>query len=65
MANFRAKPGVNPFGKISSFQLFELLVFIAYKGVFSFYNIVNHNIMAYIAKNKKMEKWQIFEQTMG
>ena len=29
MTNFRAKPWVNPFGKMSIFRLFELLVFIA------------------------------------
>ena len=29
MANFGPKPWVNPFGKISIFRLFELLVFIA------------------------------------
>ena len=34
MAMFGTKPGVNPFGKMSTFGLFELLVFIAYKGVF-------------------------------
>ena len=29
MAVFGPKPWVNPFGKMSSFRLFELLVFIA------------------------------------
>ena len=33
---FGLKPWVNPFGKMSIFRLFELLVFIALKGVFSF-----------------------------
>ena len=36
MAIFGQKPWVNPFRKISIFRLFELLVFIAEKGVFSF-----------------------------
>ena len=36
MAIFGAKPWVNPFGKMSIFKLFELRIFIAYKGVFSF-----------------------------
>ena len=36
IANFGSKPWVNPFAKISIFQLFELAVFIALKGVFSF-----------------------------
>ena len=33
MAIFGPKPWVNPFGKMSIFRLFELLVFIVYKGV--------------------------------
>ena len=32
MAVFGPKPWVNPFGKMSNFRLFELLVFIAQKG---------------------------------
>ena len=36
MAIFGAKRFVNPFGKMSIFQPFELLVFVEYKGVFSF-----------------------------
>ena len=35
-AIFGPKPWVNPFGKMLIFGLFELLVFIAQKGVFSF-----------------------------
>ena len=35
MAVFGPKPSVTPFGKMSIFRLFELLVFIAWKGVFS------------------------------
>ena len=35
-AIFGPKPKVNPFEKMSIFRLFELLVFIASKGVFSF-----------------------------
>ena len=34
-ANFGPKPRVKPFGKMSIFRLFDLLVFIGYKGVFS------------------------------
>ena len=40
MASFGPKPWVNPFGKTSIFRHFELLVFIAQKGVFSSQNIV-------------------------
>ena len=36
MAIFGPKPTVNPFRKMSIFRFFELLVFIAYKGIFSF-----------------------------
>ena len=40
MAIFGRKAWVYPFGKMSIFRLFELVVFIAQKGVFSFQNIV-------------------------
>ena len=36
MAIFGRKPWVNPFGEMSIYGLFELVVFIPYKGVFSF-----------------------------
>ena len=36
MALFGPKLWVNRFGKMSIFRVFELLVFIGYKGVFSF-----------------------------
>ena len=36
MAIFAPKPWVNPFAKMSIVGLFELLVFIAQKGFFSF-----------------------------
>ena len=49
MAIFGPKPWVNPFGKMSIFRLFELLVFIAQKGVFSFQNIVKDIFLAFIA----------------
>ena len=48
MAIFGRKPRVNPFGKMSIFRLFELLVFIAKKGIFSFYSIVKDIFLAYI-----------------
>ena len=32
MVIFERKPWVNPFAKVSIFELFEVLVFIAYKG---------------------------------
>ena len=38
MGIFGLKPWVNPFGRLSIFRLLKLFVFIAWKGVFSFYN---------------------------
>ena len=61
MAIFGPKPWVNPFGKISTFRLFELLVFIAQKGVFSFQNNIKDIFLAYIDK-KKIEKWPFLDQ---
>ena len=65
MAIFGQKPWVNPFGKMSIFRLFELLVFIAQKGVFSFQNIVKDIFLAYIAFTKKLEKWPFLDQNHG
>ena len=65
MAIFGPKPWVNPFGKMSIFRLFELLVFIAQKGVFSFQNIVKDIFWAFIAEKKKLEKWPFSEQNDG
>ena len=66
MAIFGPKSWVNPFGKMSIFRLFELLVFVAYKGVFSFQSVVKDIFlayiayMAYIALKKKVGKMAIF-----
>ena len=60
MAIFGRKPWVNPFGKISIFRLFELLLFIAQKRVFLFQNIIKHIFQAYIALKKKLGKMAIF-----
>ena len=65
MTNFWPKPWSNPFGKMAIFPLFELLVFIALKDVFSFYNIVKLIFLAYIALKQKIEKWPIFYQNHG
>ena len=62
MAIFAPKPWVNPLGKMSIFGLFELLVFTAKKGVFSFYNIVKDIFLPYIALKKKLEKWPFLNQ---
>ena len=66
MAIFGAKPLVKPFGKVSIFQLFEFLVFIAYKGVFS---VVEYHKRQFpglnCLKKKKLVKWPFFEQNHG
>ena len=64
-AIFRLKPWVNPFAKMSIFGLFELLVFIAQKGFFSFQNIVKRIFLAYIALKEKLEKWPFLDQNRG
>ena len=59
MAIFRPKPWVNPFRKSSIFRHFELLVFIAQKGIFSFQNIVKIIFLTNIAEKKKVGKMAI------
>ena len=61
-AIFGPKPWVNPFGKMSIFRLFDLLVFIAQKGVFSIQNIVKDIFLAYFKVKKKVPKKDIFVQ---
>ena len=65
MAIFGPKPWVNPFGKMSIFQLFELLLFVSQAGVFSFLNIIKHIFLAYIALKKKLEKWPFLDHNDG
>ena len=65
MAIFGPKPWVNPFGKMSIFRLFEFFVFIAWKGVFSFLNIVKDIFLAYIAYKEKLEKRPFLDQNHG
>ena len=65
MAIFGPKPWVNPFGKMSIFRLFELLVLMASKGVFLFYNILKNILLAYIAFKKKLERWPFLDQNHG
>ena len=49
MAIFESKPWANAFGKMSISQLFDFLVFITLKGVFSLQNIIKDIFLAYIA----------------
>ena len=65
MAIFGPKPQVNPFRKMSIFRLFKLLVFIAQKGVFSFYNIIKDISVALIAKKKNFKNWPFLDQKPG
>ena len=65
MANFGSKQCTNPFGQRSVFRLFKLFVFIAYDVVFSFQNIIKHNFLFYIAKQKTLEKSPILDQNHG
>ena len=65
MAIFGTKPWVNPFGKMSIFRILELLVFIAYKGAFSFQIIVKIIFLTYSAENKMLEKWPYLNQNHG
>ena len=66
MAILGLKPWVKPFGKMSIFRLFKLLVFIAQKGVF-FFVLEYHRIHfpgLYCLK-KKLEKWPFLDQNNG
>ena len=65
MAIFEPKPWVKPFGKMSICQLFELVVFIALKCVFSFYNNTTDIFLAYIALKEKLEKSRFVDQNHG
>ena len=65
MAIFGPKPWVNPLGKMSIFRLFLLVVFLAQKGVFSFWNIVKDIFLAKLLKKKKLKKWPFFDQKHG
>ena len=62
---FGPKPWVNPFGKLSILPLFELLLFIAQKGVFSFQSIIKDIFLAYITLKKKLDKWPFLYQNHG
>ena len=57
---FGPKSWVNPFGKMSIFRRFELLVSIAQKSVFSLQNIIKDIFMVYIAPPPKVLKMAIF-----
>ena len=56
MANFGQKPWTNPFGKISIFRLFEVLLFIASKGVFFALEYHKTHFLSLDCPKKKDEK---------
>ena len=65
MAIYRTKPWVNPFEKMSIFQLFKLCVFIAQKRVYWFQNFEKHIFLAYIALKKSRKNGHFWTKTMG
>ena len=52
--------GLTPLEKCQFFRRFELVVFIAYKGVFSFQNIKEYIFLVYSWSKKKIGKMAIF-----
>ena len=60
MANFGPKLLVNPFGKMSVFRLFELFVFIGYKGFFFVLEYRKRHFPGLYYIKKKVEKRAIF-----
>ena len=65
MVLFGLEPLVNPFGKMSIFRLFELLVFIAQKGFFFIQNIVKDIFLAYIALKQSWKNGHFWTQNHG
>ena len=65
MVIFVPKAWVKRFGKMSIFELFELLVFIAQKSVFSFQNIGKGLFLWLYCLKKKLDKWPFLDETDG
>ena len=57
--------GLIPLEKCQVFDFFELYVFIALKGVFSFQNIIKDIFLIYIAEKKRMEKRPVLYRNHG
>ena len=62
MAIFGLKPWVNPFGKMSIFRLFKLLVFRAYESVFFALEYRQRHFPGLYSIKKRLEKWQLLDQ---
>ena len=60
MAIFEPKPWVNLFGKMSIFQLFELLVFIALKVVFFVLGYRKRHFPCLYCLKKELDIWPFF-----
>ena len=60
MAIFGPKPWVNPFEKMSIFRLYELVVFIAWKGVFFVLEYRKRPFPCLFCLKRKVGKMAIF-----
>ena len=65
MAIFIPKTWVNPFGKMSIFRLFKLLVFIAEKCLFLVLEYLKRHFPGLYCLKKKLEKWLFLDQNHG
>ena len=66
MSILGAKAWVNPFGKMSIFPLFKLLLFIAQEGIFSFQNIIREKFPGlYCLKKNSWKNGHFSSKTMG
>ena len=65
MATFGPKSWVNPFGKMSIFPLFDLLVFIGYKGILFVLEYCKIHFPGLFCLKKELEKWPFFCQNHG
>ena len=65
MAIFGPKPWVNPFGKMSIFRLFELLVFYSLEKRFLVLEYRKSHFHGLYYLKKKVRKMAIFDQNHG
>ena len=65
MANFGPKLLVNPFVKMSVFRLFELFVFIGYKGFFFVLEYRKRHFPGLYYIKKKLKKGPFLDQNHG
>ena len=65
MAIFGPKPWINPFGKMSNFRLFELLVFFGLKRLFYVLEYRKRHFPGLYYLKKKIEIWSFLDQNHG